>query len=91
MAPSALAGPPFETDDPFPLPLHNGELYLFAAGTDAVDGTTLDASPGIEANFSFVRNTFLHVIVPLSLNHPKGGRSAYGPSDMEFGFKWRFL
>ena len=85
------AGPPFETDDPFPLPLHTGEFYLFTAGSKTIDGFALDAAPAIEANFSFVKGTFLHLIAPLSLNHPSGGKTAYGPGDLELGFKWRFL
>jgi hypothetical protein len=87
----ALAGPPFETDDPFSLPLRTGEFYFFAAGTRSADGTALDAAPGIETNFSFVRNTFIHTIIPLSLNHPSGEKSAYGPGDIELGLKWQFL
>ncbi len=85
------AGPPFETDDPFPLPLHTGEFYLFTAGSKTIDGTVLDAAPAIEANFSFMKSTFLHLIAPLSLNHTSGEKSAYGMGDLELGFKWRFL
>ncbi len=91
MTEDAWAGPPFATDDPFALPYYTGELYLFSAGSVAKDGTAFDAAPGVEANFSFFRNTFLHVIFPLSLNHPKGSKSAYGPGDMELGFKWRLI
>lgn len=87
----AFAGPPFETDDPFSLPYHTGEAYLFAAGSQAADGTGLDAAPGIEANFSFIRNTFFHLVAPLSLSRPNGGPSTCGLGDIELGFKWRFL
>ncbi len=91
MPSSASAGPPFATDDPYPLPLYSGEFYLFATGGHASDGTTLDAAPGIETNFSFLPNTFLHIVAPLALNRPSGGPSAYGPGDLEVGFKWDFL
>ncbi len=87
----ALAGPPFETDDPFSLPIHTGESYLFAAGTHAVDGTAWDAGPGIEANYSLIPNTFFHLVIPLSFNRPNGEPSAYGLGDTELGFKWLFL
>jgi hypothetical protein len=88
---SVVAGPPFVTDDPGPLPLHTGEFYLFAAGSRAVDGTALDASPGIEANYSLFRNTFFHVVAPLALVRPTSGPTLLGPGDLELGFKWRFL
>jgi hypothetical protein len=87
----AFAGPPFAIDDPFSLPFHTGEFYLFAAGTHAIDGTMLDAVPAIEANYSLIPNTFLHLVAPLSLNKPTGESSAYGMGDVEIGFKWRFL
>jgi hypothetical protein len=91
LSPSVQAGPPFATDDPFPLPLRSGEGYLFVAGVHAADGTTFDAAPGIEMNFSFFRNTFFHLVAPLALNNPKQGPSYYGVGDLELGFKWRFL
>ena len=85
------AGPPFATDDPFPLPLQTGEFYLFSAGGHAAGETAVDAAPGIEANFSFLPGTFLHLIVPLSLSCPTAGPAYYGVGDVEVGFKWRFL
>ncbi len=88
---SAAAGPPFATDDPAPLPYHTGEFYLFSSGSHATGGTTLDAAPGIETNFCFIRNTFLHVVIPLTLNNPSHKPSAYGIGDVELGFKWRFM
>jgi len=88
---TAYAGPPFVTDDPYPLPLHTGEFYLFAAGTHAADGDTLDAAPGVELNYSFFQNTFFHLVAPLGCTDPSEGPSAYGLGDVELGFKWRFI
>jgi hypothetical protein len=90
-APAAWSGPPFKTDDPEPLPYHTGEAYLFASGTLTVAGRTLDAAPGMELNYSFLPNTFVHLVVPLAYDDPEGGRSAYGAGDVELGFKWRFV
>jgi hypothetical protein len=90
-APAAWAGPPFETDDPEPLPAHTGEAYLFCAGSRAADGTALDAAPGVELNYSFLPGTFAHLVVPLAYEDPTDGGSAYGMGDVEIGFKWRFL
>ena len=88
---AVYAGPPFVTDDPATMPIHTGELYLFATGTRAVDGDTLDAGPGFELNYSFVQNTFLHLVIPLTYIHPSEGQKAYGLGDVELGFKWRFM
>ncbi|MEJ2686913.1 MAG: hypothetical protein P8124_06835, partial [Gammaproteobacteria bacterium] len=52
---------------------------------------SLGAAPGVEVNYSFIRNTFAHLIIPLAYNGPTRGTSAYGPGDVELGFKWRFL
>jgi hypothetical protein len=92
IVPSAVnAGPPFITDDPFPLPFRTGEFYLFATGTNSGDGLFLDAAPGVELNYSFFGNTFFHSITPLSYAEPFGEPSAFGLGDIELGFKWRFL
>ncbi|MEJ2143999.1 MAG: transporter [Acidobacteriota bacterium] len=88
---TVMAGPPFQTDDPAPLPLHTGEFYLFATGTRTAGETDLDAGPGVELNYSAFRNTFFHLVVPLASSHPFGEPSAYGLGDIETGFKWRFL
>ncbi len=66
-------------------------MYLFSAGGRGADGTGLDAAPGGEVNYSFLSNTFAHLVVPLAYNDPKQGGAAYGLGDVELGFKWRFL
>jgi hypothetical protein len=91
LPPKVLAGPPFETDDPFSLPYHTGEVYLFGAGSHTDAGTVWDAAPAIEANYSFIQNTFFHLVVPMSMNDSEGEPSAYGIGDIEIGFKWRVL
>lgn len=87
----ASAGPPFATDDPGVFPVHSGEAYLFAAGSHSAGGDSLDAAPGVEVNYSFLAQTFVHLVVPMSFADPRGGGHAYGPGDIELGFKWRFL
>ncbi len=91
LAAAVHANPPFETDDPGVFAQQTGEAYLFSAGSRSADGTTLDAAPGVEVNYSFARNTFAHVIVPMAYNDPRHGGTAYGGGDVELGFKWRVL
>ena len=88
---AAHAGPPFFTDDPGTLPYMHGEAYLFSAGSRSAGDTELDAAPGVEVNFSFLRDTFAHVVVPLAYAGPSPGPSAYGLGDIELGFKWQFI
>ena len=91
LATAAFANPPFETDDPGVFPVHSGEAYLFSAGGHSAEGWGLDAAPGAEVNYSFVPNTFLHLVVPLAYSNPHQGSSAYGMGDVELGFKWQFI
>jgi hypothetical protein len=45
----AWAGPPFVTDDPEPTDFKHYEVYLFAQGTNARDGTS--GASGIDFNY----------------------------------------
>jgi hypothetical protein len=88
---SALrAGPPFFTDDPVPVDLHNWEFYLASQrfiSSDAVSGTL----PHVEVNYGAVTNVQLHLIMPMAYAKPKGLPFQYGPGDIEFGVKFRFV
>ncbi|HZL29092.1 MAG TPA: hypothetical protein VFC39_21375, partial [Acidobacteriaceae bacterium] len=60
---TALAGPPFQTDDPEPIDSRNYEFYTFAAS----DGTRVETDtvgPGFEFNWGALPNVHLHMIVP---------------------------
>lgn len=88
---ATLANPPFETDDPGVFPVSTGEAYFFSSGGRSADGTELDAAPGMEVNYSFLPNTFAHLVVPMGYNSLRDGSSAYGLGDVELGFKWQFM
>jgi len=88
--PLALAGPPFRTDDPVPVDYQHGELYLFATGTQA-KGTNEGVAPGIEANYGFMPNAMLHVILPAAAYSREDGHTNWGYGDTEIGVKYRFL
>jgi hypothetical protein len=96
---TALAGPPFQTDDPEPVDLGHYEFYVFAAS----DGTPLETDPvgpAFEFNWGALPNTQLHAVLNLgavipsvnSAGAPQGsGPSAYGLLDTELGVKYRFI
>lgn len=74
---AALANPPFQTDDPGVFPVHTGEAYLFSAGSRSAGGLELSAAPGAEVNYSFLSNTFFHLVVPMAYSDPiQGGTVA---------------
>jgi hypothetical protein len=88
-ATAALAGPPFRTDDPIPVPYMHGELYLFSTGV--IDGAgTSGIGPAVEFNYGIATNTQLHIVFPIAFDDPKGNPSNIGYGDTELGVKYRF-
>jgi hypothetical protein len=95
----AFAGPPFQTDDPAPVPFGHYEFYVFGA----MDGTPVEVDsvgPAVEFNWGAVPNLQIHVILPFGAAFPRNnpayyptgfGPSAYGLTDMELGVKYRFV
>jgi hypothetical protein len=86
----ALAGPPFQTDDPEPIEFRNYEFYTFASS----DGTPLETDtegPAVEFNWGALPNTHLHIIVPAAAIFPAQGPRAFGIGDIELGIKYKFV
>lgn len=90
MAAPALAGPPFLTDDPVPVPLGHYEFYVFSTLDKARDGTTVQA-PAFEFNAGIFPETQFHLVLPFTAALPKEGPGAFGPGDIETGIKYRFM
>jgi hypothetical protein len=86
----ALAGPPYNTDDPEPVEYRHWELYLASQNSHDRDGWT-GTAPHVEVNYGVVPNVQLHLIAPLAYSVPNDGRSAYGFGDTELGIKYRFV
>jgi hypothetical protein len=96
---AALAGPPFQTDDPEPIDFRNYEFYTFATS----DGTPVETDifgPALEFNWGALPNVHLHVIVPAATIVPANnpglapagmGPRAFGIGDIELGIKYRFV
>jgi hypothetical protein len=90
LCPNLRAGPPFFTDDPVPLNLHNWEVYLASQDfvtRDLVSGTL----PHLEVNYGVTDDLMIHGIVPLAYSRPTGMPFQYGPGDVEIGLKYRFV
>ena len=89
-AATAVAGPPFLTDDPEPVPYQHGEFYVFSTFDRSSGGTQLQA-PAFELNYGLASNFQAHVVFPFTAAIPREGPRAYGAGDTEFGIKYRFL
>jgi hypothetical protein len=90
LASRGLAGPPYVTDDPEPVPFRNWEFYV--AGTRATAGSDRSGdAPHFEVNYGAAPGLQVHLIVPLSFSRPGGGSTAFGLGDIEVGAKYRFV
>ena len=86
----ALAGPPFETDDPEPVQPGHWEVYTFTAGAiGSHDATGL--GPSLEVNYGAAPNLQLHLIATTAYDAPGGSPAAFGIGDTELGMKYRFI
>jgi hypothetical protein len=95
----ALAGPPFQTDDPDPVEFRHFEFYTFGSA----DGTAVEMDtdgPAVEFNWGAVPNVQLHIIIPAAAIFPSNnpallpagaGKNAFGLGDIETGLKFRFV
>jgi hypothetical protein len=87
---TAVAGPPFLTDDPEPVEYRHWEVYLASQCERSRDDTSATA-PHLEVNYGAYPDLQLHLIAPLVYENPREGPSEYGYGDTEFGFKYRFI
>jgi hypothetical protein len=84
----ARAGPPFETDDPEPVPYRHAEIYT--AGQCDCGRTTSAAVPLVELNYGLAPNVQASFTIPMVFATTPG-TTAYGNGDVTAGLKIRFL
>ena len=87
---SAMAGPPFITDDPEPVDYQHWEINAFVAGGQ-VHNEKSGAAPGLEVNYGALPDVQLHIIMPIAYDQISGGNVHYGYGDTELGVKYRFI
>jgi len=85
-----LAGPPYLTDDPEPVGLHQWETYLFAAG-HTVGGLRSGLAPAFEANYGPFEDAQLQFQLPVAYGTSAAGLRQRGYGDTQLGFKYRFV
>ena len=86
----ALAGPPYQLDDPDVIPYRWHEFYVWA-GANTSPGVVNTAGPAVEFNWSLFPHTMFHFILPIGASITSGGPTNFGPMDGEFGFQAQFL
>jgi Putative MetA-pathway of phenol degradation len=87
---TALAGPPFVTDDPEPVDYQHWEFYIASQHIETSDGWS-GTAPHVELNYGAVTNLQLHLIAPLAYDNSRERPSHYGYGDTEIGAKYRFM
>src|SRR5262245_8372709 len=89
LARPVFGGPPYVTDDPEPTDFKEFEIYLFANGSDAREGTS--AATGIDFNYGAAPDLQLTIVVPVAYENPVGSDSNSGLGNIELAAKYRFL
>lgn len=82
---SALAGPPYLSDDPEPTDYRHFEIYAFGAGTRTATG--MAGESGIDFNYGAAPDLQLTAVLPLA--YDETGRTGLG--HVELAAKYRFL
>jgi hypothetical protein len=90
MPKNLLAGPPYGTDDPEPVPFKNWELYISSLSSYS-SFSSQGTLPHFEANYGVVYDMQLHLILPMAFNNEHGNVKNYGFGDIEIGVKYRFI
>src|SRR6266852_6159035 len=86
---SAIAGPPYVSDDPETTEYKHFEIYTFTSGMTARDGTV--GQSGIDFNYGATPDLQLTATVPAGFDRPVGGGTSVGLSNIELAAKYRFL
>jgi hypothetical protein len=85
---SAVAGPPYVSDDPEPTDHKRWEIYLFATGGGREGETAADG--GVDLNYGAAKDLQLTAVLPLSYERAQG-RTRVGSGDVELAAKYKFL
>jgi len=86
---TALAGPPYVSDDPEPTDYQHYEIYLFTNGMNARDGT--GGASGIDFNYGAAPDLQLTAALPIAYESPTAGSTVANLGNVELAAKYRFL
>lgn len=85
----AIAGPPFETDDPEPTEPGHWEIYDYVE----VDGRAgqMDGAAGLDLNYGGAKGLQLTATLPVAFTGSAGSGWQIGRGDVELAAKYRFI
>lgn len=84
----AQAGPPYQVDDPDPVPYRHFEAYIFSLSDSARTVGTAWQGPGsYEMNYGAAPHLQLHFVLPFVNNYAPDGTVTHGFGDTELGAK----
>lgn len=86
---TAVAGPPYVSDDPEPTDFQHYEIYLFAGSTETREGASRAA--GLDFNYGATPDLQLTAVFPLAYDNPSSGASVAALGNIELAAKYRFL
>ena len=89
IAAPALAGPPYETDDPEPTEFRHWEIYNFV--TLDGRGAEYEGTAGFDFNYGAAKGLQLTATLPLAFERTPRGIAHLGAGDLELGAKYRFI
>jgi hypothetical protein len=85
----AVAGPPYQSDDPEPTNFGHFEIYTFDKGAFGRSGSS--SASGLDFNYGAAPDLQLTAAVPFGYDAPSDGPSAFGPGNVELAAKYRFI
>jgi Putative MetA-pathway of phenol degradation len=87
----ALAGPPYETDDPEPTAYRHYEIYAFSSYDEDAMHSVSAHLPSLEVNYGVLPNVQFSVTLPFAGARAPGTPFTAGLGDVELGLKVRFV
>lgn len=84
------AGPPFNTDDPEPVPFKHWEYYISSINT-LQPGLWSGTSPHFEVNYGVVPSMQIHLLLPFNYTFSRHQPVKFGYADSELGIKYCFI
>jgi hypothetical protein len=85
----AMAGPPYQSDDPEPTEYRHYEIYTFNKGVRSKGD--LSGASGIDFNYGAAHDLQLTATLPVGFDFPSNAMAAFGLSNIELAAKYRFL
>ena len=87
----AVAGPPYQTDDPEPTAYRHFEIYVFETYDNAPGAGMSGNAPSLEVNYGLMPNVQFSVTMPFAAAQPSGSPLHVGYGDTEVALKVRFV